>query len=67
MTISYDEQVLGAESIPHSFSGLVLIIAVQLRCAQHCFGKNSQESQSLHEQYRVQKYIGKVSRHRCES
>lgn len=38
----------------HALCGLVLIIAVELWCAQHCFSEDSQEAQSLHKQRRVQ-------------
>ena len=51
------------KSIPHALSGLVLIIAVELRSAQHCFGEHGQEAQGLHEQRRVQEDVGDVGRH----
>lgn len=54
------------ESVPHALCGLVLIIAVELWCAQHCFSEDSQEAQGLHKQCRVQEEIGDVGRHQRE-
>lgn len=50
----------------HALCGLVLIIAVELWCAQHCFSENSQEAQGLHEQCRVQEEVGDVGCHQRE-
>lgn len=52
--------------VPHAFCGFVLIVAVELRCTQHCFGEDCQESQSLHEQNRVQEEVGDVRCHQSE-
>ncbi len=54
------------ESVPHALRGLVLIIAVELRCAQHRFGEDGQEAQSLHKQRRVQEEVGDVGGHQRE-
>lgn len=54
------------ESVPHALRGLVLIIAVELRCAQHCFREDGQEAQGLHEQRGVQEEVGDVGRHQRE-
>lgn len=58
--------MLSAESIPHALCGLVLIVAVELRRAQHCFYEDGQEAQGLHEQRRVQEEVGDVGRHQRE-
>lgn len=54
------------ESVPHALCGLILIIAVELRCAQHCFREDGQEAQGLHEQRRVQEEVGDVGCHQRE-
>lgn len=59
-------RMLSNKSIPHALCGLILIIAMELRCAQHCFCENGQEAQGLHEQRRVQEEVGDVGRHQRE-
>lgn len=59
-------QVIIIESVPHALCRLVLIIAVELRCAQHGLGEDGQEAQGLHEQRRVQEEVGDVGRHQRE-
>ncbi len=58
--------MFSVRSVPHALSGLVLIIAVELRCAQHCFSEDGQEAQGLHKQRRVQEEVGDVCRHQRE-
>lgn len=52
--------------IPHALCGLVLVIAVELWCAQHCFGEDGQEAQGLDEHRRVQEDVGDVGGHQRE-
>lgn len=52
--------------VPHSLCGLVLVIAVELRCSQHCFYEDGQEAQGLNKHRRVQEEVGDVGRHQCE-
>lgn len=52
--------------VPHALRGLVLIIAVELRRAQHGLAEDGQEAQALHEQHRVEEEVGDVGRHQRE-
>ena len=54
------------KSLPHALCGLVLIIAVELRRAQHRLGEDGQEAQALHEQRGVQEEVGDVGRRQRE-
>lgn len=59
-------RVIIIESVPHALCRLVLIIAEELRCAQHGLSEDGQEAQGLHEQRRVQEEVGDVGRHQRE-
>lgn len=54
------------ELVPHALRGLVLIVAVELRRAQHGLAEDGQEAKGLHKQHRVEEEVGDVGRHQCE-
>lgn len=64
MNFTYDDDRLGF--VPHALCGLVLIVAVELRRAQHGLAEDGQEAQGLHEQHRVEEEVGDVGRHQRE-
>lgn len=56
----------GRWCVPHALCGLVLMVAVELRRAEHCLCENSQEAQGLHEERGVQEEVGEVGCHQGE-
>lgn len=52
--------------VPHALRGLVLVVAVELRRAQHGLDEDGQEAQGLHEHGGVQEEVGDVGRHQRE-
>lgn len=52
--------------LPHSLSGLVAVVAVELWDTQHGLGQHGQEAQGLHKQGRVDGQVRDVARHARE-
>lgn len=52
--------------VPHALRGLVLVVALELRRAQHGLGEDRQEAQGFHEHGGVQEEVGDVGRHQRE-
>lgn len=52
--------------LPHALRGLVAVVPVQLRHAQHGFRQHGQEAQRLHKQSRVDGQVGDVACHTRE-
>lgn len=50
-----------ANDIPHSYSGLIHMISVELRDSKHGFCEHSQESYKFYKSWKVEKQVGDIT------